>query len=286
MMLAVMLVVVLIGFTLMAAWPSKPTKVRRTRQQETKFMLEELRRSLNMALIDEAKKPNDQRVITALIYGAHRIGYTYDYKTDFYQVVDGDGKAVDVQNDLWKARRDAMYQYLEDRYGEHGSVGDFGGYECMITARSSTTEIEMVLIRELKDRGYLRTSYRVPLLDGYVEDGAGGPMRRVKVAWRIAENLLTSSSFEEEGEGMLNTMERLDDFENYRQYWFSKGGDYDLAHATTTVEPPPYNDFPGQETLTWRELSTAENTLKKQTKVTPGKYGGRVLTLTLPSTTP
>lgn len=259
MMLAVMLVVILIGFTLISAWPSKPTKAKRQREHEMVFKLKELRKALRTAILAESKMPNEERVITALIYGPDKISYKFDRN-------DTEGVAL--------ARQQKLFDYL---------AGKYGTAEITIGARSSPEEIENVLIRELRERRYLRTDYQVPLLDGSIIDTKqGGLVKDVRVAWRVAENLLTSSSFEEGHVESPITMEMLQDFDNYRQYWFSKSGDYDTMHATTAMEPPPFDDFDGEKTLTWRNLAEEDNEASRQTKVTPGKYGGRVLILRNP----
>lgn len=259
MMLAVMLVVILIGFALIQAWPSKPTQQKRRRETDLVFKLKELRKALRTAILTESKLPNEERVITALIYGPDKISYKFDRN--------------DTNEDLVNARRAKMYDYL---------AGKYGTAEITIGARSSPEEIENVLIRELRERRYLRADYKVPLLDGSIIDTKQGFVKDVRVAWRIAENLLASSSFEEGYAENPMTMEQLQDFNNYRQYWFSKSGEYDYLHATTTMEPPPYDDFDGEKTVTWHDLPDTENEVSRQTRVSSGKYGSRVLILKNP----
>lgn len=233
-LLGVMLIIILISITLISAQFYAPTEQRKTREKDLEFKLSELRKALFEAIARESNLHGEARTVSAFIYGPAILPYK-----------------VETGESILTAAMTAKYGFppLEIRADDSSEI---------VTSR---------LLRVLKEEGYLRTDYQVPLLEGYRfvrEDGSID--EDVRIGWRVAENLLASSSFEQDVLEKPMQIEQLLDAEHVNQYWFSITENYEHVHATTTVEPPPEVDYPGQRTTEGRR----------------GKYGGRVMILRLP----
>ncbi len=233
-LLGVMLVIILIGISLLTAQFYSPTQKREEKEEALEFKLSELRKALFEALNYEHGISGENQIVSSFIYDIKSLPFDADT-----------GETI-----------------LKDKI-----VAKYGFTPFLIDRETPSVDVQDFLITVLKGEGYLRTDYKVPLLEGYSVTNADGSVDEdIRVGWRIAENMLASASFEEDINERPMKMEELEDFDNVSQYWFSTSDQYENVHCTTVVEPPPSDDYPGQ----------------KDTFGSRGKFGKKVMILKLP----